>query len=647
MYAALIQHAGNIFWILVICFISTGVGKLALMRAKIKKDHPRESIVFSVAMGFTIIGYCVFILGIFRMLYPFVIYLFTVICAILAIAGWRMAKMARIDTPSLQKTEPLVNQTSHGALIKTVNRCCFIILCISVLTCMMLVLTPEIGKDALIYHIGVPKMFLEHHGIYFIFGNIFASYPFFNEMLYIWGLSLWGEILPKGTHFAMAIFILFSMREFGRRYVHENKFELLPLLIFFTIPSVFINAHVAYCDLTLAFYTFVALYAFINWFNTKQTLWLILCAVFSGVAMSIKYGGLSFPFIGILGVLWACRKNELPSKKAVHLLSIYVLFTFVTGAPFYLKNWIETGNPLYPFFYQIFGGTGWSAEQARYYDVFIKGLGMGRTLPDYLLLPWNLSFRAQMNSPAFDGLMGPVFILTLPFAIGMRKIAIEIKILLTYCLLAFFFWISSAQQIRYLIPLFPFLAIMTSLIFSNYRKNKGIFTLLSIFIASGLAFNGYYIIKDFERIQPMKFLMGHEKKDAFLAGRIPSYRMLRYINTRLPENSYIFTIYMKNLAYLYNRPFYSDAMFESYTIETILNNSKTPEDVCLALESKGFTHILYDSNYVLGNAGTFSKENKKLFTAFQNKYLTLVKSDKKRYFLYRFMEFENIPAPCN
>lgn len=635
------QHAGNIFWIAVVCFLSTGVGKLALVRVRMKGSDSGESILFSAAVGFAIIGYGVFILGICQALYPAVIYGFTGICAILAFAGWHMTQKTRVKPPFLGESEHLENRISNGPLPAAVNRCCLIILAIGVLTCMMLVLTPEIGKDALIYHIGVPKMFLAHHGIYFISGNIFASYPFFGEMLYIWGLSLWGEVLPKGIHFAMAIFVLFGMWQFGKRYVRENSFELLPLLIFFTIPSVFINAHVAYCDLTLTFYTFVALYAFINWFNTKQKLWLILCAIFSGIAMSIKYSGLSFPFIGSLGVLWACRKNEMPSRKTVQLFSLYILFTFVTGAPFYLKNWIMTGNPLYPFFYQMFGGKGWSAEQAGYYDVFIKSLGMGRHLLDYLLLPWNLSFKAQMNSPLFDGLMGPLFILILPFAIGIRKISIEIKILLAYCLLAFFFWAFSAQQIRYLIPLFPFLAIMASLTFSYYRNNKIIFTLLSIFIASGLAFNGYHIINDFRRIRPLSVLTGYEDKNAFLTRIVPSYAMLRYVNTELPENSYIFTIYMKNLVYLFDRPFYSDAMFESHTIETILNSSKTPEDVRLALKRKGFTHILYDINYVVGDAGTFSEENKKLFLAFQNRFLTLVKSDKRRYFLYRFEKLEN------
>jgi hypothetical protein len=360
--------------------------------------------------------------------------------------------------------------------------------------------------------------------------------------------------------------------------------------------------------------------------------------------MSIKFGGLFLPLAGVTGVLWGCRRHKLSDKEALRLFALYVLFTFIAGAPFYLKNWIMTGNPLYPLFYQVFGGRGWSADQARYYDLLISNLGMGRELIDYLLLPWNLSFRARMDSPMFDGLIGPVFILALPFAIGVRRISVEMKIVWVYCLLAFLFWASSAQQIRYLIPLFPFLALMVGHTFSYYLNRKFIFLLLSIFITWGLAFNGYHIVHDFKRIKPLNVLAGCEDKHAFLARLIPSYEMLRYVNTQLPQNSYILTIYMKNLGYLFNRPFYSDSMFESYTIETILNNSETPDDVRTALKEMGFTHILYDISCVFGKIATLSEENKTLFLEFQKRHLKLVNSQKGRYFLYRLTEPEDTPA---
>jgi hypothetical protein len=644
MYVVLMHHVGNIVWVALICLISAGMGKLALIKVSRLIGDSGESIIFSTAVGLAILGYSMFILGISHVLYPKVIYAFTALCSLLSVAGWYIDRMSRIQSPLSATRVWHENPPTNGRMTLNINRLCLTLLAISLLPCMLLVLTPEVGKDALIYHLGVPKMFLEHHGIYFIPGNVFANYPFFGEMLYIWGLSVSGEVTAKGIHFDMALLILFSMWKFSKRYFPDNRFTSLSLLIFFTIPSVFQNAHVAYCDLTLAFYTFVAGYAFLNWFNTKETLWIILCGVFSGIAMSIKFGGLYLPLSGCLGILWGCRRQKISSKKAIRLFSLYILFTFIAGAPFYLKNWVMTGNPLYPLFYHIFGGKGWSADQGRYYDLLINNLGMGRELIDYLLLPWNLSFRARMHSPMFDGLIGPVFILVLPFAIGVRRISIELKIVWVYCLMAFVFWASSAQQIRYLVPLFPFLALMVGHTFSHYLNSKIIFTLLSLFIASGLAFNGYHVIDDFKKIRPVGVLMGHEDKNAFLSRMIPPYEMLRYVNTQLPDNSYVFTIYMKHLSYLFERPFYSDSMFESYTIETILNHSKNPEDVRLALKEKGFTHILYDIDYVIGEAATLSEGNKTLFIEFQKRHLRLVKSEKGRYFLYRFVEPEDTPT---
>jgi hypothetical protein len=637
MLYPLIQHIQNIFWICSSCFIAIGLGKLVLPKGRLRNCDPLERAIFSLALGYAVIAYCIFIFGICQVLYPALIYVFTAIIAVFSLIGWYKDGNAFKSSGSRPETLNPKHLISTRPLDKIVDRTsCFILAC-CLLFCLLLVLTPETGKDALIYHIGVPKIFLEHNGIHLIDGNVFANYPFFSEMLYMWGLSLRGEILPKAIHFTTAIFILFGMWEFNRRYIN-NRFEWLPLLIFFSIPSVFMNACTAYTDIMLAFYTFVALYAFINWFNTKQNLWLVLCGLFSGVAMSTKYGALAFPFIGSLAVLWACRKNEVSGKKALKFLSIFYLSAFSTGAPFYLKNWIMTGNPLYPLFYQIFGGEGWSAEQAGYYDLFIENLGMGRQILDYVLLPWNLSFKSQMDSPGFDGIMGPLFFLVLPFILGIgKKLSIEVKILISYCLLAFFFWASSAQQMRYLIPLFPFLSILVGFVFSSYRPKKVIFLSLSIFILSGVSFNGYYIIKKFNKISPINFVAGRESRESYLNRNISSYAMISYVNKRLPEDAYVLTIYMKNLGYLFERRFYSDSMFESYTIETILNSASTVEEVNRALKKRGFTHILYDIYYVLGDISTFSQENRRLFLDFQKKHLELVKSDNSRYFLYRIL----------
>jgi hypothetical protein len=78
-------------------------------------------------------------------------------------------------------------------------------------------------------------------------------------------------------------------------------------------------------------------------------------------------------------------------------------------------------------------------------------------------------------------------------------------------------------------------------------------------------------------------------------------------------------------------------MFESYTIQKILAQCATPAQVHKCLKQRGFTHILYDATYVFGEMSSFSAHEKALFSAFQENYLELIKTEEGRYGLYRLI----------
>ena len=627
MLGALSQHILNLLFLAGMTLVAIGLGRLILCGSGTKFISFGEYVLFSTGLGFGILSYLTFVLGAFQVLYPAAVYFLLCLCALLSLIGWHSFR----SPIEIERRPPFETQLSFW------NRCICTLLVACLFLGLLLVLTPAIGKDALIYHLAVPKLFLKYHGICFVPGNIFASYPLNSEMLFTLALALRGDILAKGIHFVMALSILLGMWQFARHHISETSCIPVALLIFYSIPSVFVASHRAYNDLTVSFFAFLAVYAFMNWFSRRENAWLIFCAVFSGLAVSTKYTALLLPFLGCLGILWACRHDRVNNRHTSLLVLTYLACTVVVGSPFYVKNWIITGNPFYPFLYGIFGGRGWDPEQARLYDLFVRSLGMGRELWDYLLLPWNVSVNARMHSPQFDGILGPVFILTLPFAVGMRRIVVGVKVAMAYCLFTFMFWASSAQQIRYLIPVFPFLALITGYVLSYFHRQKAVFGVLVVLVAGSLGFNGYHIVSHFVRIEPLGVITGFEDRDTFLNRMIPSYAMFEYVNRQLPEDSKIFLVYMKNFGYLCDRPYYSDSMFESYTIQKILAQSASPTAVYDSLRNKGFTHLLYDINYISGEMSTFSEQQKMLFAGFQKEYLELMNAEKGRYYLYRLL----------
>ena len=589
--------------------IVTGVGRLILRRTAIPFSARGEAIFLSFGIGLVIVGYSFFILGAAQSLHPGPLIGALGILALLALAGWR-------SPPSVLPAPPPLR--SRGDIPAAW------LLAVLLFTGFLLVLTPETGKDALIYHLAVPKLYLKHQGFHFIPGNVFAGYPLLGEMHYLPALFFENDALAKAIHFTLLCATLLGIGVFARFLLHDHAFPALSMLLFASIPSVFAVSHTAYNDLFVAYFTLAALYAFLRWSADEERQWLVFSALFTGAALACKYTALLLPLLGALGILWASSRRKAKPAAALRHLLLYGAVAFLTGAPFYLHNWFVTGNPFYPFLYEIFGGRGWSPDQARLYGLFIRSLGMGREAIDYLLLPWNLAFRAGFDSPRFDGILGPVFILTLPFLALKRRWEWPIRVILIYLLFAFLFWAFSAQQMRYLIPLFPPMAIVAGAVITRFRAKKSLFALLVGMIVVSLAFNGYHIAREFARIAPLRLVAGLESREAFLTRLLPVYPMYRFVNRELPPQSRVFLIYMKNYTFLCDRACYADAMFETHTLQQLLRKAASPAGVRDLLKSEGFTHLLYDEFYVLGDSSSLSLGEKTLFISFRERHSGLL-----------------------
>ena len=610
MSEILIQHAITILILLLWLLVVTGDGLFCLKALSIDIASRKEELFLSAGIGLIVVGYGVFLLGVTHCLYPFSLAALFFSLAAISVSGW-LRPPRYTPTAAAFKSNGL---SGAGILLLALSG---VILVMGFL----LSLTPEIGKDALIYHLAVPKLFLQHHGFYTIPGNIFAHYPLLAEMNYLPALFLQNDILAKMMNYAVLCLIILGIGLFARLALKDLAFPALSILIFLSIPSVFAVSHTAYNDLFVSLFTLAAFYCFLRWPEEASAGgWLILFGIFSGAAAACKYTALLIIPLGCLGILFFAHKNKYGVHETIRSLIVYAVAALVVGSPFYLKNLLVTGNPFFPFLYGIFGGTGWDANQARLYDLFVQNLGMGRDLGAYLLLPWNLSFHAKMDSIAFDGVIGPVFLLILPFLAFVRR-GTSLFLISGYSFFSFLFWASSAQQIRYLIPLFPLLAVAVGGVLNHYRKQKLIFYFLIAAVSGSLLLNGSYIARDFLKIAPLRVVAGIESRGNFLTRLVPTYPMYRFVNEKLPPQAKVFMIYMKNYTFFCKRDCYSDSMFETHTLVKILRTAAAPEAIEGALKKEGFTHIMYDERYLTSTFSPLSAEEIKRFQDYRNRYL--------------------------
>jgi hypothetical protein len=368
-----------------------------------------------------------------------------------------------------------------------------------------------------------------------------------------------------------------------------------------------------------------------EWEQNQSYPEIILASYFVGLALSTKYSTILMPLLVFLGLLVNLRDSR-DSRRSALTLALFISVTITSGAPFYIKNFLMTGNPVYPFFFDFLGGKGLDPRLADLYAGLYKYIGMGRSWLDFLLLPWNISFNARMESSYFDGFISPIFLLLFPMLFWIKKTDSRLKTIYLFSIISFLFWATSSQDLRYMIHILPVFAILSGVVLTELSNQR--IKIIYAITVTGICtiINGYLITTDFIKISPFKVISGKESRDDFMRRNISSYKIYSYANSNLPKDARIFLVGMKNYTFLLDRNCFSDSMFETYTIRNLLSSSNSAAALHEKIKELHFTHIMYDDSAISGKYSLLTPDEKKLFNLYKDQHLGFIEADHS-YFL--------------
>jgi hypothetical protein len=593
---------------------------------------------FCIGLGVAALSILMFILGALKLYYSMTGYIILALGSLLVLRRLSRAKILR---PTSAASEPF--SFFEGAVL--------LLMATTLLLALGCALVPPFLGDDMVYHLNTPKIYLKSHGLTEVPNNVYTYFPMGMEMTYVLAMLVKGDILAKLIHWSMGVFITVSIFSFARRIGLLRSQALLAAATFCTVPTVwFLMAWSAYIDLALTFFIMLTVFALLNSYTHKDHRWLIVGGVLFGFALSIKFTSLYlFPvlFFGLIlrfRSLWAdgARDARLLLRPIVKEVLFPMMLALLVATPWYLKNIYYTGNPFFPFFLNLFPvqHPGWDTERAALYLTWLGRYGSEvKSLGDYLRLPWSLTMKADFINPrAYDGVLGPMFLMTLPAFFLQRRLSLIAKVLLVFSFIYFLIWAFSSQQMRFLVPMLPFLSLLAGWSLAAERptgagaarpKGAHLKTALMGFLLIALLGNFTLLTHYFVRVDPLPYLGGFENRDEYLTKLLDYYELYQYINTKLPETSKVFMIDMGNFGYYLERDYFSDSIFEDHTMETILNQSATSDDVLRGLVARGFTHLLYQENFMLSKQYTpFTEEARQRFVDFLQRYGRVVRSDK-------------------
>lgn len=579
------------FWTLLVAVIlllnAYGLGKRILQRFKVQSQDPIDHLLLSVGIGLGVLGLLGLLISALQLAHKNTLTLIQIVLAVFFILRNDLKALV-LEVASLRSNLNL-SFSQYNLVTKLA------ILLPFTFSFLLTLVPPFEAFDALFYHLTQPARILQDGGLRAIDVAPHFWFPNLTENVYLWALGMGSERATQIIHFSwMVLSALLLWHWSAKTWNAEIARKALLLLV--AMPALPMLASWAYADMALIYYSIAALYAFTQYRMTRSNPWLVVIALMSGFAMSVKYTSFVVPLTcGLLLLL------HRPLAKSMSDAAKFSAIAILTALPYYLRNLILMQNPFFPF---VFGGRYWDDFRAAWYAD--SGTGIGWDALQLFMLPFN-TLLGHRDANFFDGRMGPLFLILAPITIWIlfsrtRQDSAESWSLFSigiFSLLSFAAWTvgvvnsSALWQGRLLFPaLIPFV-IPTALAWdslqafdtSKLRLSFLVNALIAAVIALTVFDNAVFVLQR----NPVAVAVGAQSRHSYIARINPSYAALMTLMEKIPANARVYSLFEPR-TYGLPRPTQPDPIIYNFTYDVF--RYKTPDAVLEQWKAKQYTHVI-------------------------------------------------------
>lgn len=319
----------------------------------------------------------------------------------------------------------------------------------AVVLLMLVGLMPEIGHDALVYHLFVSSHVTHHQSWHFNAHTYsWAVIPLFVDWLYTAGYMFAGEqgarMMNVGGILLMAVLVRRLALWAGANRIGANWAVLLLLvmpLTFLESSSLFVES--IWSALLLGG-TLALLRLLIRSADSRTEI--LLAGILLGGAVAAK--ALTLVALPVLALIIVLGGRRWFSSDLLPVIGVAVLVMLLIGAVPYATAYVITGNPVFPFFNAYFKSPLYPAEDFRPPVIFERGIALNTLYR--MTFDSGRYLEATAGAPGFQWLM-----LVAPGA-AILGAARQRRALLLLALGFGWLWLTFAQTayLRYVFPSF-------------------------------------------------------------------------------------------------------------------------------------------------------------------------------------------------
>jgi 4-amino-4-deoxy-L-arabinose transferase-like glycosyltransferase len=357
----------------------------------------------------------------------------------------------------------------------------------------------------------------------------------------------------------------------------------------------------AYIDLGLMAFCFLACYAVEVWRRSFEPRWLVLAGVFAGLAAGTKYTALFIVLALTLAVAWF-GWQRFGRTALWQCAGRFAVITTLVGAPWYLRNFYYTHNPIFPFlnstFLVWFGPVRWPVEYKIDLGIVPASGNPFGWFAALWQAPWKLMF--QPNSFFIESRLALPFFCLIPLLLGFALVRKQITWLwwLVYAYLVFVYLL--APQMRYLLVVLPLVALMAGQtadwvrLWPQWLRQRQLWLggLVLLFLLMSWPFAARRLQQSWPAAQ---LPVTTTQREAYFSTLHPAYGAYQWLNRERGSDYVLYAFGQERLTYFANGIVMGD-LFGPAAYRLVLENQQNSAALFQVLRRLGAEYFLVDDN---------------------------------------------------
>jgi hypothetical protein len=570
-------------WRLIIATALTALaGGIGWLIYRDKNLNPLAQLAIQMAIGMGILALLVLLLGV-----------------TLGLTGWLLGLMLVLALILLRR--PVFFWAKQWSNLKelwqTNDRFCqaaAVLVSLLLFCAMLLSLAPPVKYDALVYHLLLPDVYLRAGRIAYIPWLMKTGMPQTAEMLYTWSMALGGAAASAVIGWMTGVVTItgllgYLQTRLGTRAAWAG---VIALLGGFSLPAAL---SWAYVDWWCLMFGFGALVGLDEWRQNGGGRRLVLVGLMAGFALGTKYPA------GILGLAAGVAFLWHLKQRRERFFSQFIRFSvpaILAPLPWFIKNLISTGNPIYPLFFE---SGAMDAVRQGVYQATVPWGSWG----DILFLPFFATYMGHEGASGYGASIGPLLLALGALAwLGWRhrpaaqKLAIVNASLLA--VVAVIAWTAGNQltgylvQTRFYFSIFPAFAFLAAAGFDALSRIQiprlrigRIAAAMVLFVAILNTIEvGLFAIR--QRVP--QAVLGIESSDAYVAHNLGWYQVAMQSLLDLPEETQVLML-LEPRAYYCQPRCKPDETLDRWQRDWRIIASL--DQIHSSWLEEGFTHVLF------------------------------------------------------